>query len=173
MNDLLSGARFSEDGIYRYALWRFWNWRAVRDGEALVVMFIMANPSKAGAFRNDPSTIKCARYGQAWGYGGMYIGNMYGKADTYSQFTGLGEEELIGEKTDEWLMVMRNSSAMHIAAWGFMGGYHPERAKAVRAMFPELHHLGLSKDGLPKHPLYLPANLEPTRWDDEIQSVSS
>lgn len=164
MNDLLTGAEFSEDRIYRYALWRFWNYRAASQGTAKSVTFIMANPSTAGAFRDDPTTIKCARYAQRWGYDGMYIGNLYARIDTYSAFTGLTESELVGDKTDEWLGIMRNSSAMCIAAWGFMGGYHPERAKVVRAMFPELHHLGLSKDGLPKHPLYLPATLEPSLW---------
>ena len=28
----------------------------------------------------------------------------------------------------------------------------------------ELHALDLSKDGIPKHPLYLPANLRPREW---------
>ena len=58
-SELMSGAKFSEDGIYRYALWRFWNYKAARDGNARSVMFIMANPSTAGAWRDDPTTKKC------------------------------------------------------------------------------------------------------------------
>lgn len=169
-NELLTSAEFSEDGIYRYALWRFWNYQAARDGKARAAMFIMANPSTAGAWKDDPTTRKCARYAQGWGYDGMYIGNLYARIDTQSVFIGLTEKELIGDKADEWLGIMRNSSVVCIAAWGFMGGYHPERAKAVRAMFPELYHLGLSKDRLPKHPLYLPTNLEPILWGNEVES---
>ncbi len=163
--NLMTGAEFSEDGICRYALWRVWNYQAVRDGKARCVMFIMANASKAGAFKDDPTTNKVAKYAQRWGYDGLYIGNLYPRIDTYSQFSGLTEQELLGDKADEWLAIMRDSSALHIAAWGFMGGCHPERAKIVRAMFPELYHLGLSKNGLPKHPLYLSANLEPVLWE--------
>lgn len=169
-NDLLTGAKFSENGRYRYALWRFWNYQVARDGEARTAMFIMANPSRAGAWRDDPTTRKCAKYAQRWGYDGMYVGNLYARIDTYSSFDGLTERELIGDEADEWLVIMRNSSEICIAAWGFMGGYHPERAKAVRAMFPELYHFGLSMDGLPKHPLYLPASLEPTIWSDKVES---
>ncbi len=167
INGLLSGAEFSEDGKYRYALWRFWNYQAAKDGKARSVMFIMANPSRAGAFKDDPTTRKCAKYAQRWGYDGMYIGNLYARIDTYSVFTGLTEQDLIGDKADEWLEIMRNSSEICVAAWGFMGGYHPARAKSVIAAFPELYHLGLSKDGLPKHPLYLPANLKPMVWLNE------
>lgn len=162
--NIMTGAEFSENGKYRYALWRFWNYQAASKGEARSVLFIMANPSMAGAWRDDPTTSKCAKYAQRWGYDGMYVGNLYARIDTHSLFDEFTETELIGDKTDEWLQIMQNSSRLCVAAWGFMGGYHPERAKVVRAMFPELYHLGLSLEGLPKHPLYLPANIEPTLW---------
>ena len=166
-SDLLTGAKFSENGIYRYALWRFWNYQAARDGEARSVMFIMANPSTAEAWRDDPTVRKCAKYARGWGYDGLYIGNLFAHIATHFVPGLLTLEERIGEQTDEWLGIMRNSSVVCIAAWGFMGGNQPERAKTVRAMFPVLYHLGLSKDGLPKHPLYLPANLEPMVWSNE------
>lgn len=162
--DKMTGAEFSKDGRYRYALWRFWNWRAARDGNARSVMFIMANPSTAGGQRDDPTIRKCAKYAQGWGYDGMYVGNLYARIATVYIKSEMTEKNLIGDKADVWLGIMRNSSVVCIAAWGFMGGYHPERATAVRAMFPELHHLGLSKDGLPKHPLYLSATLQPILW---------
>ncbi len=165
--DLMTGAEFSDDGIYRFALWRFWNYKVASEGNAKFVMFIMANPSMAGAFKDDPTIIRCAKFAQRWGFDGMYIGNLYARIDTHSLFTGLTEKELMGDKIDEWLAIMQNSSALYIAAWGFMGGYHPERAKVVRAMFPELHHLGLSNEGLPKHPLYLPRDTKPVLWERE------
>lgn len=163
--DLMTGAVFSDDGKYRYALWRFWNIRAAKDGNARAVMFIMANPSTAGALRDDPTIRKCAKYAQGWGYDGMYVGNLFARIDTHLTPGLLTQEELIGEQTDEWLGIMCNSSAVCIAAWGFMGGNQPERAKTVRAMMPELYHLGISKNGLPRHPLYLPAIIEPILWE--------
>ena len=163
--DLMTGAKFSEDGKYRYSLWRFWNYRTAKEGNARAVMFIMANPSTAGKYTDDPTTQKCAKYAQSWGYDGMYIGNLYARIDTHSLFNGLTEKELIGAEADEWLGIMRNSSSCHVAAWGFMGKLHPARVIQVRPMFPELYHLGISKDGQPKHPLYLPKDLRPTLWE--------
>ena len=119
-NDLMTGAKFSEDGRYRYALWRFWNYQAARDGEARSVMFIMANPSIAGQFRDDPTIIKCAKYAQRWGYDGIYIGNIYAIVATHYFPWKQSEEEAKGKFCDYWLEIMRNSSALHIAAWGFI-----------------------------------------------------
>lgn len=163
-HDLLTGAVFSADGIYRYALWRYWNYQSAKNGEARAAMFIMANPSVAGKYTDDPTIVKCAKYARKWGYDGMYVGNLLGIIMTHWN-RNMPEKSAIGDDNDYWLDVMKNSSVIHIAAWGFMGGYHPNRALAVRGMFPELYHLGISKDGQPKHPLYLPNHLEPSLWE--------
>jgi len=162
--NLMSGAVFDGDR-YRYALWRFWNYLAAKAGEARAVMFILANPSKAGEFNDDPTVIKYAHYAQGWGYDGMYIGNLFAIISTHWRPWATSEEEAIGVKNDEWLEIMKNSSCIHLAAWGFMGDYHPERAQVVARMFPKLYHLGLAKVGFPKHPLYLPAHLKPILWE--------
>lgn len=160
----MSGAIFNNDNKYRYALWRFWNYSKAVKGDARAVMFIMANPSIAGKFSDDPTIIKCAKFAQNWGYDGMFIGNLFAVVDTHWIKTN-NPTERIGADNDYWLSTMANSSSIHVAAWGFLGGYHPERANAVRLMMPELYHLGLSKDGQPKHPLYLPAYMQPILWE--------
>ena len=162
--NLISDAVFSDDGKYRYALWRYWNIRAAKNGDARAIMFIMANPSTAGKYKDDPTIIKCAKFAQCWGYDGLYIGNLFAIVDTHWRPT-IKPEDKIGVDCDQWLITMSNSSVIRVAAWGFLGGYHPERASAVRLMMPELYHLGLSKDGKPKHPLYLPMDTEPTLWE--------
>ena len=54
-----------------------------------------------------------------------------------------------------------------IAAWGTHGA-HMERGREVAQMLSELdrplYHLGLSKAGHPKHPLYLPYVQNPEPW---------
>ena len=49
----------------------------------------------------------------------------------------------------------------------FIGGCHPERVKVVSNMFPELCCIELSKEGIPKHPLYLSGDLVPKQMRQE------
>ncbi len=166
--DERSGAIFSADRKFRYALWRYWNIKPALEGNARAVMLTLANPSVAGAYRDDPTVVKCAHYGQRWQFDGMYIGNVMAEIGTHYMDRGLKRDP--GPFCDEYLGIMRNSSALHIAAWGFMQQYYPERAKAVRRMFLELYYLELAKDGFPKHPLYLRADLKPTLWLPSLEA---
>jgi hypothetical protein len=54
-----------------------------------------------------------------------------------------------------------------VAAWGTHGA-HLDRGPAVerllRAQPRPLHHLGLTKDGHPKHPLYIGYDQQPILW---------
>lgn len=170
MGNEMQGAVFSEpnnfgEAEYRYSLWRFWNYPAFRDGTARTAMFILANSSTAGAFINDQTVWKVTRLAKRWGYDGVYVGNLMALVETH---WGVGEvlgEKIIGPENDDWLMKMRDKSQLHIAAWGFMGDNYPERAEQVRKLFPKLYYLELSKKGTPKHPLYLPENIEPVLWN--------
>ena len=55
----------------------------------------------------------------------------------------------------------------HLFAWGTHGA-HLDRGPAVerllRAQGRPLHHLGLTKDGHPKHPLYISYEQQPISW---------
>lgn len=157
---LMSGAIFS-CGMYRYGLWRSWNYPAVRDKTARMVMFILQNASTAGAFKNDQTVWKCMHFAHFWGYDGMFIGNLFGIIETHWSHDG-PEDYLIGQRNDEFLLDMKDKSERVIAGWGQFGALYPDRVKHVRKLFPELYYLELRKDGNPKHPLYLPAYLRPT-----------
>jgi len=54
-----------------------------------------------------------------------------------------------------------------VAAWGTHGA-HLGRGPAVEALLRgtglPVHHLGLTKDGHPKHPLYIGYAQQPTLW---------
>ena len=54
-----------------------------------------------------------------------------------------------------------------IAAWGVHGAHQgrgPCVAQTLMVGAAPLYHLGLSKDGHPRHPLYLPYTQQPERW---------
>src|SRR3954469_17706712 len=66
-----TGARFSADGLYRYALWRVW------DADRGLCNFLMLNPSTADETVNDPTVARCARRARSWGYGGLVVTNLF------------------------------------------------------------------------------------------------
>src|SRR6187431_2804390 len=66
-----SGAEFSEDRKYRYALWRIWD-----EGKPFV-MFVGLNPSTANEHDNDPTIKSVIRIAQNNGFGGVYMVNCF------------------------------------------------------------------------------------------------
>ena len=66
-----SGAEFSPDRKYRYALWRIW------DKSNPLIMFIGLNPSKANELKDDPTIRRVRRFAFDWGYGGVYMINYF------------------------------------------------------------------------------------------------
>ena len=71
------GAQFTEDRQYRYALWRIWN------EDKPLVMFIGLNPSTANEYKNDPTIRRVMRYAADWGYGGVYMMNLFAWVTPY------------------------------------------------------------------------------------------
>ena len=58
-------------GKYRYSLTRIW------DNSKEKLLFIMLNPSTADGDGDDPTIEKIVNYADKWGYGGIYVGNLY------------------------------------------------------------------------------------------------
>lgn len=69
------GAWFSDDLQYRFLLWRRWNPDALTTSWC---NFIMLNPSTADELTNDPTVERCQKRAMQWGYGGLYVTNLFG-----------------------------------------------------------------------------------------------
>src|SRR4051812_17109287 len=65
------GALLSDDGLYRYRLWRIW------EELAPVMVWVMLNPSTADADVDDPSIRKCVGFAKANGCGGIIVVNLF------------------------------------------------------------------------------------------------
>lgn len=66
-----TGANLSECRRYRFSLWRIWD-------EALpYALFIGLNPSTADETANDPTITRCINFAKDWGYGGIYMANLF------------------------------------------------------------------------------------------------
>ena len=156
-----SGAEISDDGQYRYNLWRSWD---VGKPDCL---FIMLNPSTADAEQDDPTIRRCIDYAKRWGYGGLQVGNLFALRATHPKDLRNHLSPTGGQKNDDVLKEMHNAAHFTVAAWGTQGAYmgQGDHVKSLlRPMKGKIYHLGLTVAGFPRHPLYLRKDAEPTLW---------
>lgn len=145
---------FSKCRRYRYVLWRQW-------GQAMkpYVMFIGLNPSTADDTQNDPTVRRCIGFAHDWGYPAMCMTNLFAYRATDPNDMKSNDEP-VGEKNDYWLKKIAEGADLIVAAWGVHGQYL-DRGAAVEKIIPALHCLGTTKQGDPRHPLYLPGDSKP------------
>lgn len=162
---LIAGADFSPCRIWRYALWRLWDW----NGYANQVMFIGLNPSTADETQNDPTVTRCIRFAKSWGYSGMFMMNAYALRATDPRDMKAGRQfpdgpkltdDPIGPGNDEALAYRKTHVGLIVAAWG--NHCTPERERRIcEVLNTPIYCLGKTKSGRPKHPLYLKSTLKP------------
>lgn len=149
------------DGLYRYRLWR--RWAPMLE----VCCFVMLNPSTADGTEDDRTIRRCIWFARAWGYGALEVVNVYALRSKDPQRL-LEVEELVavGPRNEVAIAEATLRSRFVVAAWGVH--VPPERARWAldRAISPirDVHHLGLTRGGAPRHPLYLPGSTVPTLW---------
>lgn len=150
-----TGATISEDRVYRYRLWRIWS---ELDPP---IAFCMLNPSTADE-RNDDATIRrCIGFAKRWGHGGIVDVNLFAlRATDPSELTK--HPDPIGPDNDTWISKEYNRCYAMIAAWGVHGSLMSRGAAVKEGKI--LNHLGLTKAGHPKHPLYLSNKTTPKVW---------
>jgi hypothetical protein len=140
---------------YRYMLGR--EWQTNLPG----VLFIALNPSTADGLNDDPTVRRCIGFAQAWGFGGLVIANLFAFRSTLPHIL-LSAEDPIGPRNDRWLTRLSSRFSITVAAWGAHGSMR-QRAAEVLPKLVNVHHLGLTRQGHPKHPLYLPKTAELVR----------
>lgn len=153
-------AKLSEGREYRYALGRIWD-----PSNPRTLYVIGLNPSTADETEDDPTIRRCIGFAKAFGCGGLTMLNLFALRSTDPK--GLrAVADPIGPENDLTLLSARMlENVVIVAAWGVHGTFMG-RDREVRKMFDgQLHHLGLTKDGHPKHPLYLKSDTSLTRWE--------
>ncbi len=153
MNKLTpSGAIFSTDMVYRYELHRVW------DNTKGMLMYIGLNASTADATKNDPTVERCVGRAQRYGYGGMFMSNLFALRSTDPQ--GLHNiDDPVGPENDDHILAMAQKSDRIVCCWGELGIYKNRDQQVIDLLQDQgygLFCLGVSRAGHPKHPLYLP-----------------
>jgi hypothetical protein len=156
--DGISSATFSTDRVYRYALTRTW-WPDRAD-----MTFIMLNPSTADAYQSDATVVRCANRARAAGYN-LLVLNLFALRAT-NPATLRGHRQPVGPDNDAFLAGLLDWSSTEspgpvVAAWGIHGQLHGRDIAVVGmldALGVRLECLGVTRNGAPRHPLYLRAN---------------
>jgi hypothetical protein len=148
-------ACISRCGTYRYALWRRW-------AAGPQVLFVMLNPSTADKERDDPTIRRCIGFAGRWGYGAVAVGNLFAFRTPSPRLLRRAPHP-VGRANDQWLERLAAQSSRAIAAWGNDGAFLGRDAQ-VRELLGPLYALALTRQGQPRHPLYLPSRAAPVPW---------
>lgn len=158
--DAPSVAVYSDCERYRYALTRIW------EPDGRTALFVMLNPSTATEVQNDPTVERCERRARALGFGGFRVCNIFAWRDTDPRQMRRAADP-VGPGNDAAIREACAWADTIICAWGTHGA-HLDRGVAVLALMRDtgrdLYHLGLSKEGHPRHPLYIAYAEQPRLW---------
>jgi hypothetical protein len=167
----MNQAAISGDGAYRYFL--------ARDlGAGPTATFIMLNPSTADAEVDDPTVRKCLGFCRRWGCGRLHILNLFAiRSSSPAEMKQAADP--VGTETERYFArVVRTSrrrrgvgdqAGLVVCAWG-VHGRHLHRDWEVMAWLskrPAIRPvcLGLTRDGYPVHPLYVPYSVPLVPYD--------
>lgn len=156
---MYSTALFSFDRKFRYYLIRQW------DSRKPMLMFIGLNPSTANETENDPTIRRIIGFAKSWGYGGIYMTNLFSYVSTDPNALKTSGED-IGINNEHLLRCSKKCEKV-VFSWGCFK-QHKQRMKYVINMFPESYCIDMSKEGYPKHPLYLNGKLKLKEFNNKF-----
>ncbi len=145
---------------YRYLLTRVW------DPNGRKALFIMLNPSTADEIKNDPTVERCERRARALGFGAFRVCNIFAFRATDPKVMR-AEPDPVGPGNDAAILESCAWADQTVCAWGTHGAHRDQGAHIetlVREAGVAPFHLGLSKHGHPKHPLYISYSVQPEPW---------
>lgn len=158
-------AVLSACGLYRYRLERTW------DDALAPALFVMLNPSTADATVDDPTVRRCIGFARSWGCGGVVVVNLFAFRAT-DPAALLSAADPVGPDNFRHVIdaIEVDKPAKVVCAWGAhrlppMGN---EMVARIRMTGRELHCLGMTMAGCPRHPLYVPASADLVPFKVEV-----
>jgi hypothetical protein len=138
------------DGKYRYLLRRKW------DENAPQITFVMLNPSIADDNQDDPTLRKCIHFAKSFHCGSLEVVNLFAyRATNPRELKKVADP--VGSRNNCYLKLAIKRADLIIVAWGTKGIFQKRNEEVLNLISDKqsLHCLGLTKDGHPRHPLYL------------------
>jgi len=153
MDALISPCR-----LFRYTLRRTW------DATKPKAFIIGLNPSTADHLKNDPTVTREIAFAVSWGCGTLLKGNLFAYRATNPKDMKKAADP-VGPDNDRYLLEMFNEADIVVCAWG-TGGSFMRRDLAVAKLLQgrTFRCLSVTKEGHPRHPLYLKAGTPLEDW---------
>jgi len=186
-----SGATISHDGRYRYLLWREWrgsnrpenwHWYGAKDGNGAELgypkacLFVMLNPSTADGTQDDPTIRRCVGFAKSWGFDRLEVVNLFAyRATKPADLLALREpDDPVGSQNQEYVEDRAAEAGKIICAWGSHGAHLGQDETVLGWCGPKsTWALGLTRDGYPRHPLYVAANAPLVRFKGRLPEGKS
>jgi hypothetical protein len=171
--DVARAATFSPDGRYRYCLERQWDHTFPH--QLPTATFLLLNPSKADDQKDDPTTAGLIRKCRRLGFGGFRIVNLFAFVATDAGDL-VDVPDPVGPVNDRAILNAATApGAIVVCGWGVGArrGHALKKLIQARAHSVDvlrllgnapLHAFGVTRDGNPGHPLFLPDAAKLVRW---------
>lgn len=152
---------FSPDRRHRYTLLHRIN---PLFGNKLI-MWIGLNPSTADEQKLDPTLTRIRGFSEREGFDGFLMTNIFGFRATDPKEM-IRTPDPVGPENDAALLKAAKRCDQVVVAWG-AHGIHQDRALAVAKLLGKhkLWCLGTTKDGYPRHPLYVKGGQPLVLWN--------
>lgn len=156
-------AVISSNGMYRYRLDREFPDSLLEAG-GLPLVFCMLNPSVADATKVDPTIRRCLGFAQREHASGIIVVNVYAYRATEPKNLWKAADP-VGPENDHYIREASRKSDRVICAWGVNAEPSDVSATldAIISTGAVPYCLGKTREGHPRHPLYVRADqpLEP------------
>lgn len=149
---MIRDALITRDGLCRLWLRRTW------DAALPSILWGMLNPSDADAEQDDPTVRRVVNFSATWGYGSCLIVNAYAFRATSPHALRAAGYRQHPDNHGHIETALRQTDCT-VAAWG--ASIQPDRERLLLAQlraYRPIYCLGVTKNGHPKHPLYLRAD---------------
>lgn len=155
---MIKAAILDKNRKYRYVLKRQWG-----NNDDNFVNFVLLNPSTADENNDDPTIKACVKFAQNWVYDGLYVTNLFALRATDPRDL-IKSSEPIGKLNDRYIEEYARKSKAIIVAWGNHGTFlgRGDTVFNILSCIATVHCLGITKNGFPKHPLYIKKSIKPS-----------
>jgi hypothetical protein len=155
-DNLIRRASMSRCQSYRYSLVREWT-------RSRKLVIIGLNPSTADHQIDDPTVRRCIRFAESWGFGKLVLVNLFAyRATDPTHLTSV--DDPIGPRNDQSIRRAVGSADLVLVAWGNKGSLL-NRHWEILSWLPRPYCLGTTKQGFPRHPLYLRRDVIPVPFN--------